>query len=142
MTQEEKDIIYKDACGRLPYHPYAAYTLNNGTTYQVQLTGAEDGHQYIDIWGHIPDYDVKLYLRPMSNMTKDEEEELDKIDKESSRIFFDDLFERKKKEGRENLKGFLPDYPTLDWLNSHHFDYRDLIKKGLALKAPEDMYKL
>ena len=31
---------------------------------------------------------------------------------------------------------------VFDWLNSRHFDYRGLIKKGLALEAPEDMYKL
>ena len=29
----------------------------------------------------------------------------------------------------------------LDWLNAHHFDYRNLIGKGLALRAPEGMYK-
>ena len=28
-----------------------------------------------------------------------------------------------------------------NWLNSHHFDYRGLIEKGLALEAPEGMYK-
>ena len=28
-----------------------------------------------------------------------------------------------------------------DWLNAHHFDYRGLIPKGLALEAPEGMYK-
>ena len=27
-----------------------------------------------------------------------------------------------------------------DWLNKHHFDYRGLIEKGLALEAPEGMY--
>jgi hypothetical protein len=29
----------------------------------------------------------------------------------------------------------------IDWLNAHHFDYRGLIEKGLALEAPEGMYK-
>ena len=38
-------------------------------------------------------------------------------------LFFDELF------------------PILDWLNAHHFDYRGLIGKGLALPAPEGMYK-
>lgn len=28
----------------------------------------------------------------------------------------------------------------IDWLNAHHFDYRGLIQKGLALEAPEGMY--
>ena len=27
-----------------------------------------------------------------------------------------------------------------EWLNVNHFDYRGLIKKGLALEAPEGMY--
>ena len=29
---------------------------------------------------------------------------------------------------------------TFDWLNAHHFDYRNLIEKGLAIEAPEGMY--
>jgi hypothetical protein len=28
-----------------------------------------------------------------------------------------------------------------DWLNAHHFDYRGLIDKGLALEALDGMYK-
>ena len=32
-------------------------------------------------------------------------------------------------------------YPIVDWLNAHHFDHRGLIPMGLALEAPEDMYK-
>ena len=145
MTQEEKDIIYKDACGRLPYHPYAAYTLNNGTTYQVQLTGAEDGHQYIDIWGHIPDYDVKLYLRPMSSMT---EEELNKL-RNYSELLYDNLELSSFQNGTYKcLDFYLSEIPSgivikvFDWLNAHHFDYRDLIGKGLALEAPEGMYTI
>jgi hypothetical protein len=34
-----------------------------------------------------------------------------------------------------------PRHPGVDWLNSHHFDYSGLIEKGLALEAPEGMYK-
>ena len=30
---------------------------------------------------------------------------------------------------------------STDWLNAHHFDYRGLIERGLALEAPEGMYK-
>jgi hypothetical protein len=28
-----------------------------------------------------------------------------------------------------------------DWLNAHHFDFRNLIERGLALEALEGMYK-
>jgi hypothetical protein len=30
----------------------------------------------------------------------------------------------------------------IDWLNAHHFDYRGLIEKGLAIEAPEGMYNI
>ena len=29
----------------------------------------------------------------------------------------------------------------MEWLNEHHFDYRGLIGRGLALEAPEGMYE-
>jgi hypothetical protein len=31
-------------------------------------------------------------------------------------------------------------YRIFDWLNAHHFDYRGLIGKGLALEALKGMY--
>lgn len=31
---------------------------------------------------------------------------------------------------------------VFDWLNAHHFDYRGLIEKGLAIEAPEGMYEI
>lgn len=59
------------------------------------------------------------YLRPMSSMTEEEKEEY--------QAFF-------------NYDGV--EYPEeyIDWLNAHHFDYRGLIEKGLALEALEGMY--
>ena len=36
---------------------------------------------------------------------------------------------------------FTPQYCHIDWLNANHFDYRGLIPMGLALEAPEGMYK-
>lgn len=131
MTQEERDIIYKDACCRLPYHPYAAYTLEDGTTVQAQLTGADEMAEYYgyisDTWGRIPSFDIKLYLRPMSSMTDEEEEEY------SNTLYVTDY---------GNFVTSEPTIKTFDWLNSHHFDYRGLISMGLALEAPKDMYEL
>jgi hypothetical protein len=59
---------------------------------------------------------VKPYLRPMSSMTENEKQEY----------------------------VIVCDIPTeaMDWLNAHHFDYRRLIKTGLALEAPEGMYNI
>lgn len=36
--------------------------------------------------------------------------------------------------------GAIHSIPVIDWLNAHHFDYRGLIEKGLALEALEGMY--
>lgn len=148
MTQEERDLIYKDACGRLPYHPYAAYTLKDGTIVQARLTGADDGQYYgyiLDTWGHIPDYDVKLYLRSISSMTDAEMDKLfdilhiDKDGKDDDWIKINDEL---------GIKFF---FPTGKWvedvaeaynyLNSIHIDYRFLIPKGLAIEASKGMYE-
>lgn len=66
---------------------------------------------------------VKPYLRPMSSMTKEERKEhnLHRLSKWSTYA-----------EYCANV---------IDWLHAHHFDYIGLIKKGLALEAPEWMYK-
>lgn len=61
--------------------------------------------------------EIKPFLRPMSSMTEEEENEY------------------------ESLIAWHKEWEVTDWLNSHHFDYRGLIEKGLALEAPEDMYK-
>ena len=49
------------------------------------------------------------------------------------------------KERKESNKINLPYGERItayfDFLNSHHFDYRGLIEKGLALEATEGMYK-
>ena len=59
----------------------------------------------------------KPYLRPMDSMTEEERQEY-------GLILCDEL----------SINQF-------DWLNAHHFDYRNLIPKDLALVALEEMYK-
>jgi hypothetical protein len=44
-------------------------------------------------------------------------------------------------EEETTLFGWNTGWEHYDWLNAHHFDYRGLIEKGLALEAPEGMYK-
>ena len=73
-------------------------------------------------FGFFPVEHVKPYLRPMSSMTVEERFEYNGFD---GYIFSDEDVIIK-----------------IDWLNKHHFDYRGLIKKGLAIEAPENMYVL
>ena len=64
--------------------------------------------------------DIKPYLFPLSSMTEEQKTELMelmyKADTPFGAIF------------SENIDYF-------DWLNKHHFDYRGLIEKSLALDA-------
>lgn len=90
---------------------------------------------------------IKPYLRPMSSMTDDEKSELWFLLSEGRTNI--ELNSNGQLITRDNVElGF--NYPFVcpqisseyvDWLNAHHFDYRGLIEKGLALEAPKDMYK-
>lgn len=114
MTQEEKELLLKDLCARLPYG--------------VKVKCASEILTLNVNWLKVFQYhldEIKPYLRPMSSMTEDERKKYDDwhLELEAGKI----------KEWK------IADY--IDWLNAHHFDYRGLIEKGLALEAPEDMYK-
>lgn len=138
MTQEEKQLLIKDLCARVPHRTFVC--LNPGAYKKPEtciLTGVhgEKVHLNVDSDPFRIDH-IKPYLRPMSSMTEEEENEwsgfnidplLEAVGKPHTRI--EDLMLRAKSQ-----------YNPLDWLNEHHFDYRGLIPMGLALEAPEDMY--
>ena len=130
MTQEEKELLIKDLCARLPYKvrikeldPLVELELYLTSVYKesVQLETPGGGIMACDITA------IKPYLRPMSSMTDEEHEEYKafQLRIKLAGIAFDD---------------FISEYN--DWLNGHHFDYRDLIYNGLALEAPEGMYNV
>lgn len=90
-------------------------------------------------------YQIRPYLRPMSSMTDEEK-------KECCSIFNNNMYQFEvDKYG--DVESTEPTFEKeclyydaelmaewLEWLNAHHFDYRWLINKGLALEAPEGMY--
>jgi hypothetical protein len=66
------------------------------------------------------------YLRLMSSMTEEERKEY------TSFVFEQPFLQKDKIIGL----GSVP--MCIDWLNAHHFDYRGLIKKGLAIEVAEE----
>ena len=116
MTQEEKQLLLKDLCARLPFgvvldnpNPYGGHwdelisiDMSNDT-----VTLLYDGRTY-------KVEKVKPYLRPMGSMTEEESRELGEL---------------------------ITIYDDVDWMLAHHFDVHNLIEKGLALESPEGMYK-
>lgn len=73
----------------------------------------------------------KPYLRPLSSMTEEEKKEYGKVCELDTEILANHPM---------NGEPFPALYNSQDWLNKHHFDYRGLIEKGLALEAPKGMY--
>lgn len=136
MTEQEKHLFLIDLCARLPYGVrvkiFDESILLVGNNEKGILDGKENMSDDCfvikcknDSWIISCD-DFKPYLRPMSNMTEDEKELM-----KGSVICFNEF------EGNSTLF----DEIGLDWLLAHHFDFRGLIEKGLALEAPEGMYK-
>jgi len=130
MTQEEKQLLLKDLCARLPY--FENWVQYEGKDYIV--TGYGHGRvsllssPFSSASGPCPLVEeVKPYLCPMSSMTKEErliyEQRLHDVGRSVDVIDTDEIVQH------------------IDWLNKHHFDYCGLIDKGLALEAPEGMYK-
>ena len=136
MTQEDKELLLKDLCARLPYGVICKWEDNGysggGKLIDVCKVKTSKGYIYWDCYfedenDDIPIEIVKPYLRSMQSMTEEERTE-----------YF--LIKHRDNDRDDNII-LLDEASTLiDWLNSHHFDYRSLIPMGLALEAPEGMY--
>lgn len=108
MTQNEKDLLLKDLCARLPYGVklhcssnvmicIGPYTLNTIVLDRIFNDNTE----------YVPFDEFKPYLFPLSDMVK----------------------EVVIVEGNRHIA------TNIDWLNANHLDYRGLIEKGLAIDA-------
>lgn len=128
MTNEEKQLLLADLCARLPYgvkvHITNEWFYDKIEPYDRRL----DCDVIRNI--RVNEYTAKPYLRPMSSMAEEEK-------KEYTSYCFEQPFLQKDKT--PNL-GSVP--MCIDWLLANHFDYRGLIPMGLALEAPEGMYKI
>lgn len=123
MTQEEKDLLLRDLCARLPYgviiqeyNEEYGYTDNALNTIGIGYFSIHEACIEGTWINHIEN--VRPYLRPMSSMTEEE-----KIKLSLSQIYAFVHFNEIAK---------------IDWLNAHHFDYRDLISRGLAIEVTEE----
>ena len=141
MTKEDKELLLKDLCSRLPYKV------------KVQIPDKHGGYtaviESIDIDGYITDSEgeclevekVKPYLFPLSSMTEEQALELYKLFgiKLTDSIGWDYIkinevtgitfFLRKGFDVENHLN------KLIDWLLKNNFDFRGLIPKGLALDA-------
>ena len=120
MTNEEEKLLLKDLAARVPYGVMVEQTLYPTIADKDQRLKSVQANNCVKLYWNkynlddfVPIDCIKPYLRPIHKLTKEELEELE----------------------------FLTDSDYVDYCNEHHIDYRNLIPKGLALEAPEGMYK-
>ena len=114
MINEDKQLLLIDLCGRLPYKTYIEIVDGDGNVHdEVELDV-----QHINTVRYDETTTIRPYLRYFTSMTEKERQE----------------YEATCIDWYETLE-------TYDWLNAHHFDYRGLIGRGLAIEVPEGMYK-
>lgn len=124
---------------------------------------SEEGAKQLNLFNFVEDYqdyaddeiDVeyfKPYLRPLSSMSGDEiysvagivipglPHNIDETKGTCSVCCHNYTDEIEQDFSVRDLANGIYGIEGLDWLNAHHFDYRCLIKKGLALEAPKGMY--
>lgn len=161
MTQENRNLLLKDLCGRLPYGVKANVSgwdeeKQEEVNIPLRVYSIDtDGYLHFESNDYGVDYygieHCALFLRPMSSMTEEEKE-----------ILKGKCFHTETEEDWEGIRcdswgiEILSKYDTkrwdnhiwpstinmdaIDWLNKKMFDYRGLIPKGLANEAKEGMY--
>ena len=136
MTQKDKQLLLKDLCARLPYHPILRWTNCDGKSIDEELKDLSDVN--IFFISKSENNEVKPYLRPIESITEEEYKKLSEVYNhgESHHVVLPQNDERHHATLCMISNGTID-----DWLNAHHFDYRGLIPMGLALEAKEGMYK-
>lgn len=139
MTTEERQLLLADLCARLPY----GVNISLDEECNARLTGIdEDGNLTADIPADFAFSidDIKPYFRPLNTMTEEEYETFPIPYSFDSFSTWNNTILSEVVEGTQILIGIDEITEIINWLNAHHFDYRGLIEKGLALPAPNGMY--
>ena len=126
MTQEGKELLFKDLCARLPY----------GVIGQCK-----DGQTFVDeeVADGVDILDFTPYLFPLSSVTEEMMEELNENGFFKYRDTFANVSRLESKNGvSEEIYTYI-DIESIsvliEFFYSHHIDYRGLIEKGLAIDA-------
>ena len=116
MRQEDKELLLKDLCARLPYGvkiKLIRWDIDEGMYINTTLE-SDDIERLLNV--EEGDIEIKPYLFPLFSMTEEQEKE------------YNDL-------NCYELGCFPHTEDALDYLIKNHFDFRCLISKGLAIDA-------
>lgn len=112
MKAKDKELLLQDLCARLPYRVKGQ--LAKVPKHFVIIVNCIILNNIINDLS-----EVRPYLFPMSTLSLTDEEIKE----------YQDIYASEKCNEVQ--------YKYIDWLNKHHFDYRGLIEKGLAIDATD-----
>ena len=122
MTNEDKELLLKDLCGRLPYGPKVHVVGDWFYDYMEPYDSTLDKVFFNLLTPRNANLVVKAYLRPMSSMTMSEELEFTEL--------------CLKYAGKPEIENMVIELS--EFYNKKHLDYRGLIEKGLAIEVTEE----
>lgn len=165
MTQEDKELLVKDLCARLPYGVVgqceidASYDTSFDTIPQTHkfnavVDGIKEDLLFVspmienqdelefaneEIANGVDILDFKPYLFPLSSMTEEMIEEFNNLFNSSFQYFNQGVISASRVWDKNEpvFVGELECSKLIDWFNAHHIDYRGLIEKGFAIDATD-----
>ena len=117
FKKENKELLLKDLCARLPYGVKVESVFINTDTKKHKLCGIDVFEATCILMIRDGFGEFKPYLFPLSSMTEKQKKE------------YQYITERWMNDPSYSISD------SIDWLNENHFDYRGLIEKGLAIDA-------
>ena len=147
MTQEDKELVFKDICARLPYgvhilvhdtFKYSTVPFQNAylkaydtaeliDSISLNLRYSSKGKPFNRIIKERKDYlEIKPCLFPISSMTEEQKNEYNMLQDKVTTYHYEDGNIVEETELCDNWR-------SIEYLNTNHFDYRGLIEKGLAI---------
>ena len=128
MNEQDRELLFIDLCGRLPYgvkcsHPYGIGKLESiaKEEHGIDVTFETPDDNYYSIDG------CKPYLFPLSSMTEEQKVEYDKMSELDIEYTITQI-ENNSQIWTSRLNRF-------NWLLKNHFDVYGLIPMDLAIDA-------
>ena len=133
MTQEDKELLIKDLCARLPYGVKISVDDKVETVQGINIL---DTVVEYDSWLSSDIEEVKPYLFPLSNMTEEQYKEWGDLAGEP----LDEILTRNAKDEimstlEHHLLVAKSSTEPVNYCYKNHFDINGLIPKGLANDA-------
>ena len=144
MTQEDKELLLKDLCARLPYgvmlkhisteKPFKLFSIKRDEYASYKKDGVELAVNgiYYDWYVNDTYHDIELYIKPylfpLSSMTEEQKREYNSLRDFVPTYHYEygDIVED---------TALYDNFESIDYLIANHFDYRGLIPMGLAIDA-------